>query len=46
MTQPTTEATTAEKRAWLREHRPDLNVGERGFLSAEAKAAYDAARAA
>lgn len=31
-----------DRRAWLRKHRPDLGVGERGRLSAEAIAAYDA----
>jgi len=44
MTEPapasTTEPTVAEMRAYLRENRKDLNVGQRGFLSAEARAAY------
>ncbi len=45
-TQTTTEPTVAEMRAYLREHRPDLNVGQRGFLSAEAREAYKAAHSA
>lgn len=32
-------ATTAEARAWLRENS-DLEVGARGFLSAEARTAF------
>lgn len=45
-TATTTEPTVAEMRAYLRENRPDLGVGARGFLSAEAKAAYNEAHAA
>ena len=36
----TPQPTVRQMRAWLRANRPDLNVGARGFLSAEAKAAY------
>jgi hypothetical protein len=34
-------ADTTTIRKWLREHRPDLGVGVRGRLSAEAIAAYE-----
>lgn len=43
MTAATAAPTVAEIRAWLQEHRPDLNVGARGRLSAEAVAAYEEA---
>lgn len=34
-------ATVTEKRAWLREHRPDLTVGNRGGLSRELETAWE-----
>lgn len=39
------EPTVAQMRAYLRANRPDLGVGARGFLSAEAVAAYNEAHA-
>jgi len=36
-------ATVTEMRAWLRSERPDLEVGERGRLTDEQRAAYEAA---
>ncbi len=42
----TAEPTVTEMRAYLRANRPDLNVGARGFLSAEAREAYKAAHSA
>jgi hypothetical protein len=40
MTETTPEPSTREMRAWLREHRPELGVGARGFLSKDAVAVY------
>lgn len=46
MSEPTTEPTVREMRDYLRVHRPELNVGVRGFLSKDAKDAFAADRAA
>ncbi|WP_394620970.1 hypothetical protein JNUCC0626_18305 [Lentzea sp. JNUCC 0626] len=40
MTENASEPTTAQMRAWLRINRPNLGVGKRGFLSADAVREY------
>ncbi len=39
-TAETTEPTVREMRAYLRQNKPELGVGARGFLSADAVRAY------